>query len=429
MQDYCIQDVLVTKKLYSYLIERLNKDGFREPCMELEHQVQAIIARQQRDGWAFDMPAAMGLLCALKTESSEIEQQMQEVFSPTIVEMKTKTKSIPFNPGSRQQIADRLISRGWKPTERTEKGQYVVNEKTLAACVVPEAKLVLRFLMLNKRVSQIEQWVEAAKNDGRVHGSVITNGAVTGRMTHNSPNMAQVPSADKEYGRECRSLFIVDQGEKLVGVDASGLELRMLAHYMKDEEYIQAVISGRQEEGTDVHTLNQKAAGLQTRAQAKTFIYAFLYGAGEEKIGSIVGGTAADGRKLIENFLKATPELQVLRRKVSVLAAKGYVPALDGRKIWVRSAHSALNTLLQGSGAVVMKQALVLYEDKLKRFKIPAKFLGNIHDEFQLSAPADVADFVGQLGVKAIRDAGIKLGLRCPLDGEYRVGYNWSETH
>jgi DNA polymerase-1 len=276
MEKYCIQDTKVTAELFHHLNKELAAKGFSQDCQDLEHKVQAIIAQQIRNGWRLDMKAAMDLRSTLSIEQAKIEAEMQQVFEPTIVQLKTKTKTIPFNPGSRQQIADRLIKRGWKPKEETEKGNIIVNEKTLADCDIPEAKIFLRYMMLQKRTSSLDQWIEAAEEDGRVHGKIITNGAVTGRMTHMSPNMGQVVAVGKEYGTECRALFLSDEGEVLVGIDASGLELRMLAHYMQDEAYVATVTTGTQEEGTDVHTVNQKAAGLASRAQAKTFIYALL---------------------------------------------------------------------------------------------------------------------------------------------------------
>jgi DNA polymerase I-like protein with 3'-5' exonuclease and polymerase domains len=203
----------------------------------------------------------------------------------------------------------------------------------------------------------------------------------------------------------------------------------MLAHYMKDEDYVKTVVQGSSKDGTDVHTKNQKAAGLQTRDQAKTFIYGFLYGAGPAKIGAIVGGTAKDGQKLISSFLKATPALQKLRDLVSKYASKGFVPGLDGRKIWVRSEHSALNSLLQGAGAIVMKKALVLLDEQIKAQKLRARFVANVHDEWQLECHPDDAETVGKTAVNCIRQAGEFYKLRCPLDGEYKIGENWSQTH
>ena len=242
-------------------------------------------------------------------------------------------------------------------------------------------------------------------------------------MTHHSPNMAQVPSVGSEYGSECRELFTVPEGYKLVGIDAASLELRMLAHYMKDKDYAKEVVEG------DIHTKNQNAAGLQTRAQAKTFIYALLYGAGPAKIGKIVGGSAKDGQKLIDTFLRNTPSLQTLRNKVEKLSVRGSLPGLDGRQLFIRSAHAALNTLLQGAGAIVMKQALVLFDEQIRKKGLDAKFCANVHDEWQLEVAEKDAQIVGQLGVDSIIKAGILLEMRCPLDGEYKIGNNWKETH
>jgi DNA polymerase-1 len=291
------------------------------------------------------------------------------------------------------------------------------------------ASLIRDYLLLQKRIAQIESWLEALGSDDRVHGKVITNGAVTGRMTHSKPNMAQIPNAGSLYGPECRQCWTVEDGNVLVGCDASGLELRMLAHYMKDKDYVKTVVEGNSKDGTDVHTKNQQAAGLQTRDQAKTFIYAFLYGAGPSKIGSIVGGNSATGERLIASFLEGTPALKSLRSKVSVYASKGYVPGLDGRKIWVRSDHAALNSLLQGAGAIVMKKALVLFYDKIKANKWPVKLVANVHDEFQFEVPEALADEAGKAAKMSIVEAGVFFNLRCPLDGEYKIGRNWRETH
>jgi DNA polymerase I-like protein with 3'-5' exonuclease and polymerase domains len=235
--------------------------------------------------------------------------------------------------------------------------------------------------------------------------------------------MAQIPSSSSPYGEECRSCWIVDEGYSLVGADASGLELRMLAHYMKDVDYVREVCEG------DIHTKNQNAAGLQTRPQAKTFIYAFLYGAGPAKIGSIVGGGRQEGEQLIGSFLDNTPALKALRAKVERMAEKGHLPGLDGRRLFVRSTHSALNTLLQSAGAIVMKQALVILSNKIKKDKIDAHFVVNVHDEFQLEVRRDQAEIVSKLAVESIADAGVLLELNCPLTGDYKIGSSWAQTH
>ena len=432
MIEYCVQDVEVLHKVYSYLKYELKRQDFSIKSQELEHEVQEIIAQQERNGFKFNEQSAMQLLAEFKTRLDAITVEMQSIFPPKVTTCRThKTTGRPlsdivedFNPGSRKQIAERLIEKGWKPKKHTEKGSVIVDETTLEGLDFPEAKAIAEYLMLQKRIAQVESWVDAIQTDGRVHGQVITNGAVTGRMTHHSPNMAQVPNSGSPYGPDCRELWIVEKGYKLVGIDASGLELRMLAHYMRDDAYTNEVVSG------DIHTANQKAAGLETRNQAKTFIYAFLYGAGAAKIGSIVGGSSKEGQALITRFLRNTPRLRALREKVSrIYVQKAWLPGLDGRKLLVRSEHSALNTLLQGAGAIAMKQALVIFNKRLRQSKMDYKFVANVHDEWQLEVEEHRADEAGKMGVQAITDAGVVLNMRCPLGGEYRVGHNWKDTH
>ncbi len=431
MIKYCEQDTLVTKQLYLHLTKEMKND-FSQKSIDLEHQVAIIIAEQERNGFKLDERAATELLCELKTKLEAIKVEMESIFPPRVESGRTNKKTgkplkdiiTPFNPGSRQQIAERLQEKGWKPKKHTEKGSVIVDETTLEGIDIPEAKAIAEYLMLQKRIAQIESWLEAVGKDGRVHGRVITNGAVTGRMTHMSPNMAQVPNSGAVYGPECRNLWTVEKGNRLVGIDASGLELRMLAHYMNDDAYTNEVVSG------DIHTANQTAAGLETRNQAKTFIYAFLYGAGSAKIGTITGGGAKEGQKLIDSFLRNTPKLKALREKVSrIYAQKAWLPGLDGRKLLVRSEHSALNTLLQGAGAIVMKQAVVLLSNRLKKEKIFHKFCANVHDEWQIETKEETAELVGQYGVWAIEQAGKELNMRCPLTGEYRTGLTWKDTH
>jgi DNA polymerase I-like protein with 3'-5' exonuclease and polymerase domains len=443
MLQYCILDTKVTAELYKHLTKEM-ENGYSKESIDLEHEVAIIIAEQERNGFKLNEASALSLLAELKTKLDIIQVEMQELFPPRVESGRTHKTSgkplkdivEPFNPGSRQQIAERLQEKGWKPKKRTEKGSVIVDEEVLASLDYPEAKALAEYMMLQKRIAQITSWLDAVGADGRVHGRVITNGAVTGRMTHMSPNMAQVPNSGSPYGHECRDLWTVEKGYKLVGIDASGLELRMLAHYMNDNEYTNEVVSG------DIHTANQTAAGLQTRNQAKTFIYAFLYGAGSAKIGSIVGGSAKEGQKLIDSFLQNTPKLKRLREKVARLYAKeGWLQGLDGRKLLVRAEHSALNTLLQGAGAIVMKQAVVILHKRLRKAKIDFKMVANVHDEWQIEVEESRAEQAGKMGKQAIIDVvkelkvldndppNPKKRLRCPLDGEYKVGNSWKETH
>ena len=236
--------------------------------------------------------------------------------------------------------------------------------------------------------------------------------------------MAQVPAARADYGKECRSCFTAPEGSVLVGADASGLELRCLAHYLypyDKGDYGKTIIQA------DIHTANQLAAGLPTRDDAKTFIYAFLYGAGDEKIGKIVGGNRVDGKRLKESFLKKTPAIARLVKAVTdKVSSSGSLKGIDGRPLPCRSAHSALNLLLQSAGAVLMKQSLIEF---VAMAKLPYKMHANIHDEVQFSCAPKDADILGQCFVDSLAKAGKKLNFRCPIDGEYKVGNNWAETH
>ena len=457
MEEYCIRDVEVTEKAYNKLRIELLK--FSKESIELEHQVQCIIQQQVRNGWLLDIRHAMDLLATLKERQMALEDEVQQVFKPKWVDVKEvtpKTKKDgslskvgltddeyakiqetgdrspfmrkhlkPFNLGSRRQIGEYLKDFGWEPKVLTPTGQPVVDEATLSTVEgIPQAQLIAEYLMVQKRVAQVDSWIEAADEDtGRVHGYVNSNGAVTGRMTHSKPNVAQVPASRAPYGEQCRACWTVPKNKVLVGFDASGLELRMLAHYMNDKEYTNEILHG------DIHTANQQLAGLESRDQAKTFIYAFLYGAGDGKLGTIVGGNASTGAALRERFLDGLPTLRTLTERVQKDAEREVLEGLDGRLLHVRSAHSALNTLLQGAGAIVMKKALTILDEYARLWNLNYSFIGNIHDEVQSEVAPEQADKFGRLAVSCLEAAGLAFDLNCPLTGEYKVGRNWSETH
>ena len=441
MLKYCRNDVDLTQRLYKFLSSRIKDFG---DSIKLEHKVAQIIQKQHERGFKIDVVNAYGLQAKFQEDMNELQNQVRATFPPLKIEEVfvpksnnkargyvkgvpfTKVKYKEFNLGSRQQIGDRLMRLGWKPKKKTDKGHVIVDEKVLSTITnIPEAKLINKYLMLQKRIAQVSSWIEAVKEDGRVHGKVITNGTITGRMSHQAPNMAQVPAVYSPYGKECRELWVVDKKNKLVGVDASGLELRMLAHYMNDKEYTNEIING------DIHTANQMAAGLRSRDESKTFIYAFIYGAGSKKIGNIIGGSEADGNRVKEKFLRATPSLRSLREKVDGVAKSNrrWLKGLDGRKIIIRHPHAALNSLLQGAGSCVMKVALTLLDQYVINKRIKAYPVVNVHDEFQYEVEEGRADEFGRLAVQAIKDAGRKLKLRCELNGQYKIGNNWAETH
>ena len=473
MRKYCERDVIVTQLLFDELL----KTEPSEHMLAIEHWFAFLMHRQEKRGFAFDIDKAEKLEVKLIARRAELLDKLQNEFPAKTEEMKTpsgwrveidgvtyeaetkvllkqvlkeakqvqarakdavqlpmKTKTTLFNPGSRQQIAERMLELGYELPKEPDAKTPKVDEAVLKSIDHPFAAVLCEYLIVTKRLGQLAEgeraWLKLMKH-GRIHGRVNTNGAVTGRCTHQNPNVAQVPACRAEYGEECRDLFKAGKGFKLVGCDASGLELRMLAHYLAlfdGGEYAQTVVTG------DVHTLNQKAAGLETRDQAKTFIYAFLYGAGDAKIGEIVGGSAAEGQMLKRKFLSNLPALRKLQMAIkSKVERKGKLVGLDKRILPVRSPHAALNMLLQSAGAVCMKVALIQLFQKLNILKwshgADYAFVANVHDEFQAEVVPEKADIFGQLAVGAIQSAGKELKLNVALDGEAKVGNTWAETH
>ena len=455
MLNYCEQDVILNEAVYKYLLDE--GTGFSKQSFDLEQKTASIMREQEKTGFYFDSKQAMTLLAELNQNKADVEDEVQKTFKPKWVEDKMvlpytnkngelskrgltddeyenilisgnrepfmRRKLVDFNLGSRKQIGEYLIDFGWQPEKFTPTGQPIVDEGTLKKIThIKEAKLIADYLLYQKRIAQVSSWIDELKDD-RVHGRVIPNGTITGRMTHRNPNMAQVPNLGSPYGKECRACWTVPEGYKLVGVDASGLELRMLAHYMNDADYIEEVVNG------DIHSTNQELAGLKTRDQAKTFIYALVYGAGDFKIGKIINGDIKKGKALRERFFRNLPALKKLRDRVQQASNRGFLKGIDGRKIYVRSQHASLNTLLQGCGAIVMKQAMVNLHELIKLNTVDAQFVANIHDEWQLQVKESQADYIGRLGVESIEKVTEQFNMRCDLTGQYKIGGNWSETH
>jgi hypothetical protein len=450
MQTYCERDVEVTGKLY----ELIQSKNYSEEAIELEHDFADIIFQQEQVGFPFDVKKAEALYQKLATRRDQIGEELQEVFPP--LEVRTpftpkannskfnyqkgvptfKTKTVVFNPGSRDHIAARLkLNYGWEPKAFTAEGKAQVDEQILSKLPYPEAPILTESLLLTKRIGQLAEgrqaWLKLEKA-GRIYGQVVTNGTPTARCTHSRPNITQVPASGSLYGEDCRSLFHAPTGYKLVGADASGLELRCLAHYMARYDggaYAKEILEG------DVHSVNQHAAGLPTRDNAKTFIYAFLYGAGDAKIGEIIKAGAKEGKRIKEEFLRKTPALKALKRDVQAAykTKKGLLVGIDGRVLHCRSSHSALNTLLQASGALLVKKATVLLYQDLStqgyKFGTDWSLVAHIHDEVQMLVKEGLEDHVGQCAVRAFQRAGEHFNWRCPTDGEFKVGNNWAETH
>jgi DNA polymerase I-like protein with 3'-5' exonuclease and polymerase domains len=469
MRKYCERDTIVTQILFDYLMMG-NPSG---EMLAIEHWFAFLMRLQEKKGFAFDIEKAEKLELKLASKRAELLDRLQKEFPSKTEEMKTpsgwevegytaptkaklklilkdaglkqtlvkdavqlapKTKTIMFNPGSRKQIAERFLDLGFDLPKESDATTPKVDEGVLRSIDHPFAEVLCDYLLVTKRLGQLAEgnqaWLKLQKN-GRIHGRVNTNGAVTGRCTHQNPNVAQVPACRAEYGEECRDLFKAGDGYKLVGCDAAGLELRMLAHYLAfydGGEYAKTVIEG------DIHTLNQKAAGLETRDQAKTFIYAFLYGAGDAKIGEIVGGSAKEGQMLKRKFLSNLPALKRLQADVQQKVQRSNkLTGLDGRILPVRSPHAALNMLLQSAGAVCMKVALIQLFHRMNKLKWQHgreySFVANVHDEFQAEVQPDKVGVFSDLAVESIRMAGRELKLNVMLDGEAKVGETWAQTH
>jgi DNA polymerase I len=459
MQSYCVQDVAVNRIFF----EKIHKMAleYSKNAIDIEHRFAEIISRQIIAGFPFNLEAAKEFAERLTIERDSFKEELVRKFPPKIEETVfipkvnnstrgyvkgdpfIKRREIPFNPGSRQQIAERLIEQGWEPQDHTEKGTIKVDEVILEKLSdrYPFAKDIARYMMLEKRLGQLangkQALIKKVKSDGRMHGELITNGAVTGRCTHSNPNLFQTPSCSAEFGEEFRALYGPPPGMVQIGCDASGLELRCLAHYTHywDEgKYTKIVTEG------DVHTANQEAAGLPTRNNAKTFIYGWLYGAGDEKIGSIVMplGSSEEkkkrGNELKTKFLEAMPAIAQLKEAIShKVKTKGYLIGIDGRKLTIRAEHAALNTLLQSAGAIVMKVAncVFVYRMEEEGYVWGKDWIqmANIHDEYQLAVVPAIADRVSVIAVEAIKEAGVLLNFNCPLDGEAKIGMNWAECH
>lgn len=412
MLEYNKQDVVVTKCLYDYLSAKQYPQG----AVDLEHDVAWLMSKQEKNGFSFDTEKALVLEAELRSRAGELKAEMikivpaypDKIFIPKRDNKRLGYKAgVPvqkykeFNPNSRQQIE--WLIRTHYSFEPSNPDCYDIADDTtpLHDCrlKIDEESLhimqdelgennqlskilkdIEELLMLNKRLGQLADgknaWLSMIGTDGRIHGSVIPNGAVSGRATHSRPNVAQVPHVGNPYGKECRELF--NSGDWYqAGIDACGLELRCLAHFMypyDDGKYAHTILNG------DIHTMNQQAAGLPTRNDAKRFIYAFLYGAGDEKIGKLIGEDAKAGKKIKKKFLDATPAIAALRHAVEnalVYPAdyshgfrkqkwkRHYLLGLDKRHLHVRSVHSALNLLLQSAGALVCKKWIVLTEKRL----------------------------------------------------------------
>tara|TARA_B100000749_G_scaffold221042_1_gene176101 strand:+ start:89 stop:1348 length:1260 start_codon:yes stop_codon:yes gene_type:complete len=412
-----------------------------DQAVQLEHDFAICIRKQIQWGFAFDVPAAAQLYATLSAKREELNTELQELFPPIVLPaghpkgLKTKTKTIVFNPGSRMHIAERFMSTGWRPEKHTNEGRPQIDEAILREIGTPEADKLNEYLLVSKRISQLAEgdtaWMKLEKHR-RIHGDVMTNSCITGRCAHRHPNMSAVPNLSSPYGKECRSLFTATGADwDLIGIDFSGLEMRVCAHYTStfdDGALIEEVCDG------DIHTTNAKAFGVD-RNTAKSVLYAQLYGAGEARLGSLVGGTPADGRKLKKKFYSRWPGIADLQDQIDhTLKVRGYLTGLDGRILPMRGkAFAAINTLFQAGGSTLVKNFTVALHKRLvaEGFDYGQDWAqcNHVHDEVQIETRKPLSSTASEIAIAEIPKSGADFGFRCPLEGEVSIGRNWADTH
>jgi DNA polymerase I len=460
MLAYCIQDVNVTTQLFKHT----QKQTCSEAALKLEHDFALAIEKQIRSGFPFDVDACLDLVDDLRTKQATLEADLKELFPPKKIETIfvpkvnnasrgyvkgqpfTKVMHEEFNPGSRQQIVDRLQTKyGWVPEKSTEKGNPSVDDDVLSALPYPEAKPLAEYMLIKKRLGQIADgnnaWLKLVNDEtGCMHGDVVTNGCITGRCAHRNPNMGQVPAGYSEYGKECRGLFHAPDGWTLIGVDAKALELRCLAGYLAhwdDGEYARVVT----DESIDIHTYNQEMFGVATRDIAKRLLYGLLYGCGALKAGTIIDPNEKDelvlrklGSTAMNSFMQGIPALKALKDRIAHnIAKREYLIGLDGRPLFCRSDFKGLNVLLQSSGALIMKQVVIELHNKMYDL---GYIYGHdwqqhafVHDEVEVSCRPELTEEIKQIALTCFNNAGEFFGFLCRIDGDARVGHTWKEVH
>ncbi len=476
MLSYCIQDVALCCDLLALLDDKIPRDAALLEC-----DVARLCRRMRLHGVGFDVPAAARLVAELAERRDKLVVQLREsfapwytpgevkypkrsqqsrAFEPGTVGYKNVSKDCPyqdidlteFNPSSGQHIADRLVKVcGWKPSQYTESGKVSTTAEVLRDLPFKEAELLAEYQELNKIIGYIAEgksaWLKLEQN-GRLHGKVQPTGTVTSRAAHSNPNLGNVPSRSA-LGHACRSLFVARAGAPgeartvLVGADASGLQLRGLAHYLA--RWDSGAFSKQCETG-DIHEYMRQGTKLLTRDRQKTWTYAKLFGAGKGKLGQIAiqdrilareRGIDCDippqrraallGQQTLDNLGNAIPAFSELEKVLRKCAKRGWMTTLDGRQLAVGSEHLAISVLLQGFEACVMKKAMVLAAPQLRMYG--AEYVLWVHDEFQVECEPELAEWVGKTLVNAMYEAGNSFDLRVRIDGEYKVGTNWGETH
>lgn len=477
---YCRQDVKVTAELFRKITKVLNKIGFSERSCYIQHHITSILNRQQNNGFYFDGPRAMVFYQHLRSLESDLADAIRAVFPAervlvrerpiytkagnlTALYLKDKERffieqsensglyrayeDVQFNLGSPQQRVDKLLELGWEPEEFTpktkkggggspkpfDKGDLSPSLKRfLEDRDIPEVKMIAKWMSYNGRANMVNTWLENwNEDDSCIHGKLFV--ADTLRFRHQAPNTANIPAVRSDisgrvlfgeagyYTYESRDLWCARPGRVLVGTDAAGLELRMLAHYLNRPDFTDGVVNG------DPHQSNADLAGV-TRPQAKTLIYAALYGAQGPKIAKTLGIPISEGKAIRQQFLDKLGIADVMQEAMDEQKI-GRVWLVDGAGVVCPSPHAALNYKLQGSGARVMALGAIFLERHIRRAGLDSLKVGDIHDEWQYDVHPSCAAEHGRLAIQSIREAGEELNLNVPLDGTSKEGLTWAETH
>lgn len=471
MLEYCERDVRVTTKLFLKLSERMRRIGYSEESCKLEHEIREVIDEQKRVGFWFDKRAAEKLRDGLRKKQKEAERRVHAVFPPVLEVIKTlqykvKKNGQPhssyirnvseypaveinyedgtydvydyshFNIGSPKQRVERLLEQGWKPTEKTKGGSWKCGEAEVmqfaeAHPEVPEVALIADWLIYSGRANMIDNWLNNLGDDSRIHGTVMTCGAASRRMTHSGPNTANIPGVDSRYGKESRALWGVPpgKGRKLVGFDSTALESRMMLHYLNisDPELVKFYLDNK-----PAKLLEKALEGKHSYMSCKTSWYAFTYGCFPKKTAQIFGVDQKEGdyihNEVLANIVPGIGDL-IRRTQKEFDDNNGRIKVIDGGYVICPSRSAALNYKLQPAGGIVMKKTSVIADRYIKKLGLDALKVGDIHDEGQYDTKEDQAVTLGEYLIKSHREAGEFFNLNVPLDAEYAIGNNWSETH
>jgi len=468
--ERCRQDVKINKRLFLRLTSKMRSVGFSELSCEIEHKIRHIIDKQQKHGFYFDVQKAMGTRARMDVERTSLAEPIKTLFPPELVEVnrypyrklkdgsdthhyKRHVSQYPrvlhnpdgtysvfdyeeFNIGSPQQRLRKLLSLGFVPTKLTKGGNPSVDEESLVEFAkesgIAEAGLIAEWMVVNSRISMVDTWLDSVSpSDHRIHGRVFSCGAASRRMTHNSPNTANIPSNEAKYGEDCRSLWTAGPGRLLVGTDAKSAQMRCFAHLLPDPSLGARFYDGSE----DPHQTNADLIGIK-RKPIKNVFYANMFGAFPPKLAVTAGFTGtkkelnAKGEWIQAELYRVTPGLREITEGAKAefrQTSEGWLRCIDGGYVRCPSEHAALNYKIQPLEAVLMKTGAILLSEYAKDFDYNK--VGDIHDEWQNEVNPKEAEEFGRLAVKAIQDAGEQLGFRVPMDGDFKVGKNWAETH